>query len=111
MTPTPSSRDVPNSAEESLIDQAKADLAARLDISVQEIDVVEFRHVTWRDSSLGCPQPGRVYMQVLSDGSLIRLEAGGSVYEYHSGRGRGPFLCENPKPPAPDITPGGDADM
>ena len=36
------------------------------------------------------------YRQVPMDGALIRLAVDGKVYEYHSGGGRDPFLCEQP---------------
>ena len=35
------------------------------------------------------------YAQVLTEGTLIRLQAGGQVYFYHSGSGGEPFLCES----------------
>jgi hypothetical protein len=36
------------------------------------------------------------YKQVQVDGQLIRLESGGQIFEYHSGGGKPPFLCEKP---------------
>jgi hypothetical protein len=81
---------------ERLIDQAKEDLAQRLSIMVDEIEVLEAKAVVWPDASLGCPQPGMRYRQVPMDGALIQLQAEGKVYEYHSGGGRDPFLCEQP---------------
>jgi hypothetical protein len=77
-----------------MVMQAKEDLARRLSVKVDEIKLLEAREVTWPDSSLGCPQPGKVYSQVLQDGLLIRLEVGGRMYFYHSGEVLGPFLCE-----------------
>lgn len=81
---------------QALIDRAKADLAQRLDIPVEEIVLDEFRLVTWSDASLGCPEPGMAYAQVLVDGYLIMLRAGLGIYNYHGGGypDRGPFLCE-----------------
>jgi hypothetical protein len=83
------------------VDIAKRDLAERLSISTGQINVVEVREVTWRDGSIGCPQPGMLYKQVLVNGSLIVLEAEGTRYEYHSGAGRDPFYCAQPEPPVP----------
>jgi hypothetical protein len=74
--------------------QAKEDLAKRLNIAVDQIELVELQAVTWPDASLGCPKPGMGYIQVQQDGLLIRLRADGRIYEYHSGGGRPPFLCE-----------------
>lgn len=35
-------------------------------------------------ASLGCPQPGMVYAEVLTPGYLILLEANNDEYEYHT---------------------------
>lgn len=40
-------------------------------------------NVTWSDTSLGCPQPGQVYAQVLTPGYRITLYAPTLIYEYH----------------------------
>ena len=72
----------------------KEDLAERLDVSIDDIGLVEFALVTWGDPSLGCPQPGMKYKQVPVDGYLIRLAYEGRIYNYHGGGSRDPFLCE-----------------
>jgi hypothetical protein len=79
---------------QALVDQAKADLAKRLSVSADQIEVQDVSTVTWPDGSLGCPKPGMAYTQVLVDGMRIHLQNGGQVYDYHSGSGRAPFLCE-----------------
>lgn len=94
---------------EFLIKQAIADLSQRLNIAPESIQVLEARSVTWPDGSLGCPQPGMQYIQVLMDGAYILLNAEGKDYPYHSGGSRPPFLCEikfkDPYPPSKiDIT-------
>ena len=76
-----------------------ADLATRLGVDASKVTLVSQEEVTWSDGSLGCPQPDMSYIQVLVNGSLIILEAGGTDYEYHSGGGRGPFYCSNPIDP------------
>ena len=81
-------------AMEPLIQMARADLAGRLGVAEDEIEVLEARAVVWPDASLGCPQPGMAYIQIPFDGGLIRLEAAGLEYNYHTGGGEGPFLCE-----------------
>ncbi len=82
-----------------LVAKAKADLAGRLAIPVEAIVVVEAASVTWPDASLGCPQEGMRYAQVLTRGYLIRLRAGERDFEYHAGRGTTLVTCENPSPP------------
>jgi hypothetical protein len=76
-----------------LVLQAKEDLAQRLSIQVDQIDLVELKAVVWPDGGLGCPEPGVVYAQVQQEGLLIRLRAGKRIYPYHSGGGTLPFLC------------------
>jgi len=77
-----------------LIAQAKEDLAFRLSIPIEEIDLVELSAVVWPDGALGCPEPGVAYTQVQQEGLLIRLRAGKQIYPYHSGGGKPPFLCQ-----------------
>jgi hypothetical protein len=87
-----------------LVDQALTDLAKRLVIDAGQIEVVEVKAVVWPDGSLGCPEPGVAYTQVQREGLFIRLSVGKRVYQYHSGGGRPPFLCEHPRVPE-DGTP------
>jgi hypothetical protein len=72
---------------------AVQDLAARLSIPVDQIRVVSQRPVDWPSSALGCPQPGRMYMTVLTPGYHILLEARGVTYHSHAGEQGAPFLC------------------
>ncbi len=81
-------------ALQGLVMQAKEDLAGRLSIGVDQIDLIEAEAVVWPDSSLGCPRPGMMYTQVQHDGLLIRLRVGKRIYDYHSGGNRPPFLCD-----------------
>ena len=74
---------------------ALKDLARRLNIDLATIKVVSAEAVEWPDAGLGCPRPGMAYIQVPQDGMRIELAVDGKVYDYHSGRGRPPFLCEN----------------
>jgi hypothetical protein len=79
-----------------LVDLAVADLAQRLSIAADQIDVMEVKAVVWPDGGLGCPEPGIAYTQVQREGLLIRLRVEERLYNYHSGGGREPFLCEKP---------------
>ena len=84
---------------QSLVEKAKADLAQRLTVSVNEIILSEAISVVWPDSSLGCPEEGKTYSQVLTPGYLILLEYDGNKFEYHTNIHNYFFYCENPTPP------------
>ena len=86
-------------ASSTLVQLAQADLAKRVNVAPSEITLAEMREITWRDGSLGCPQPGMRYKQVLVNGSQIRFEVGGKSFYYHSGGGQGPFYCARPVMP------------
>lgn len=77
-----------------LVDRVVADLAARLGVAPNEVEVVEVREVEWPDSSLGCPKPGYSYLQVITPGYQIRLRAQGQTYDYRTDRGQLFVLCE-----------------
>ncbi len=94
MPATPAESTAPDAATP--VEQAKADLAERLSVDVNTIEVVESQSVTWRDGSMGCAEPGMMYPQVLVPGMRILLSVDGQAYEYHSGNDRAPFFCENP---------------
>ncbi len=66
------------------IDAATNQLAAELGIVPQSIIVVNALPVQWNDSSLGCPQPGQVYLQVVTPGYLVTLSAEEKEYNVHT---------------------------
>lgn len=80
---------------ERLVELAKQDLASRIGVDVKVIKIVSAAYVSWRDASAGCPEPGYEYAQVLTNGSLIVLQAEGTMYRYHSAGDKPPFLCES----------------
>ena len=97
MTPslsTPADQEVQN-----LIELTTQDLATRLDVPSAEISLVEATAVEWSDSSLDCPQEGMSYLQVITPGYRIVLQANNQPYEYHTNR-TGYFVhCNNRVPP------------
>lgn len=83
---------------------ARRDLAAKLEIEPEAIEVIERRRVTWRNGAMGCPEPGMAYTQALVPGYWIRLRSGEEQFDYHGARDGSPFLCpadraESPLPP------------
>jgi len=69
---------------EAVVELARADLAERKGIDKEEIVVVEVVEVDWPDTSLGCPEPGMMYLQVITPGYIILLSYAGEIYRYHS---------------------------
>lgn len=87
--------DVPEDAA-AAVAWARRDLASRLNASEDAVTLVSIEAVEWRDSSLGCPQPGQMYLQVITPGYRFALGAEGATYEYHSARGaEQAILCES----------------
>jgi hypothetical protein len=73
---------VPTEAEP-LVALSKADLAERLGISPDEIRVQRVEKTEFPDASLGVPEPGKSYIQVVTPGYIITLAAEGDTYTYH----------------------------
>ena len=61
-----------------------AELSNKLGIKPSNIKLVSYEDTIFNDSSLGCPEPGKLYAQVLTPGWKILFKANGSSYEYHS---------------------------
>jgi hypothetical protein len=76
-----------------VVELAKEDLARRLEISVSEISLISVEAVDWPDTSLGCPQPGMMYAQVITPGFRVILAAKDRTYEYHTDVERFAVLC------------------
>lgn len=72
---------------------ALADLASRLGVSPEEITVVRVRQVDWPDASLGCPEEGMAYAQVVTPGFQVLLQVDGRAFDYHAGTEGEVFLC------------------
>src|SRR5947199_8158752 len=63
---------------------ARKDLAERLKVGDDAIETSFLRPATWRDGSLGCPQPGMMYPQMVTPGFVIELTSKGKAYTYHA---------------------------
>lgn len=69
-------------APKALIDICRADLAARLNVEIKAVTVVKAEPATFPDASLGLPQPGQFYAEVITHGFRIVLEAAHTRYLY-----------------------------
>lgn len=66
-----------------LVDLAKADLMKRLGVSLDRLTVQSVEATEFPDTSLGVPEPGKMYAQVITPGYIIKLVVSGVVIEYH----------------------------
>ncbi len=58
------------------------DVAAELNVDVETLRLISVESVQWPDASLGCPQPGMVYAQVITPGwHLIFADSAGNEYD------------------------------
>ena len=90
LTPTP--------ALQELADQARQDLAGRLKISIDQIDLLRIVPAKWPYDSVGCPLPEGGTVDTSMVGYQILLSANGQEYMYHTD-GQGWIGLCNIKPP------------
>lgn len=65
----------------------RTDAARRAGAAESAVKIASVQPVTWPDASIGCPQPGMAYAQLLVPGWRVVLEAGGRRWDYHAARG------------------------
>ena len=76
-----------------------ADLSRQTGNDASGATVTKAEAVTWPDGSLGCPQPGMMYTQMVTPGYQVILELDGKTYDYRiAGEGNVIRLCEGLKP-------------
>ena len=68
----------------SAVDVAMTDAASHLSVSRDQLRLEQVTPTQWPDSSLGCPQPGLMYSQIVTPGYLIVISSGGQQLEYHT---------------------------
>ena len=86
---SPAAGSADQAAADAAIRAAISDAASRLKVASDTIQVVSVSATDWSDTSLGCPQPGMFYAQVIVQGYTIVLSAGQARVEYHADkRGR-----------------------
>ena len=73
-------------SKEDAIKRARADLAARLGVSEDEIKEDSVEQADFPDMALGAPIEDEMSGQMITTGWRIRLKAGGSSHEYRANR-------------------------
>jgi hypothetical protein len=90
-TPLPDTIEAPDVA-----DELRTKVAAEIDVSPDALTALSMERVTWRDASLGCPEPGKMYAQVLTEGwRAVYQDAQGRRIEVHATQSLETFvICE-----------------
>jgi hypothetical protein len=63
---------------------ALRDAATRLNVDPEQVQVNRLERHEWLDGSVGCPQPGMYYVQVMTPGYLVLIVGAGKQLEYHT---------------------------
>lgn len=64
-------RSKPVTSWDAEVERARAHLATELGPEAEQLEVKRIERMQWSDSSLGCPQPGKAYLPVITDGVQV----------------------------------------
>ena len=84
--------DIPLGDYMDLYFKAKQDLGERTGEDHLGAKIKSVEKVEWNDSSLGNPEPGAFYLQVITPGFKMVLESGGQFHTYHTSLDRVVFV-------------------
>ncbi len=82
-----------------IVDAALEQAAADTGMTPDDFEVDLAMQVTWNDGSLGCPEEGRSYIQVLTDGYWVVVTHDGDTYDYRSSMDAEFRMCGDGAPP------------
>jgi len=75
---------------------ARAEAAKALGVPADQVSVETVEPVQWRDASLGCAEPGKVFAPAITPGLRIVVSAAGQRREVHVDGGGRAVVCQNP---------------
>ncbi|MEO0423966.1 MAG: hypothetical protein AAF184_16630 [Pseudomonadota bacterium] len=84
-----------------IADLARSTLATELSVDPASIEVDTVQAMQWSDTSLGCPQPGFGYGQVITPGYRVALRVDGAEHFVHTNTTTRGVVCEQKTPPPP----------
>ncbi len=71
-------------------------VAAQTGLAPDQLNIISSEAVNFSDASLGCPQPGMAYPQVITPGYRVLVEGGGQNFDVRVSGKRG-RICDNPR--------------
>lgn len=86
-------------AHDAAVELARSTLAREIGCAAADVALIDAEAVDWSDSALGCPQPGMMYMQMITPGYRVTLEHAGRRYQVHTDAGQHAVRCDQVKPP------------
>lgn len=69
------------------VSAALVHVTEELDIELASVTIIKVEHKLWPDASLGIPEPGVAYVQALTSGCIMRMQAGDRTLTVHTGPG------------------------
>lgn len=78
---------------EKVVTKAKENLAQKEGVPVDNIETVSVTPIQWNDSSLGCSETGKVYLQVITSGFKVTLKVKNTLFTYHTDLENNVVLC------------------
>jgi len=75
-----------------------ADAAKRFNVAESAVVLTSAEQVTWPDGSLGCPEPGRMYTQMLVEGFRVSAKTTEGELLYHTDSRGNVANCASGKP-------------
>jgi hypothetical protein len=93
--PTPPGTPVTGDNQRTLppVKAAIEDLARQRGVDPAKVEIERVEAVEWPDMALGCPEPGRVYAQVITPGYRVALRLDGQTVVYHTDRASQVVSC------------------
>jgi hypothetical protein len=84
-----------DSLPDPVVQLALATASAQLGVPADTLVIVDWLDTDWPDSSLGCPEPGKAYAQVVTAGYLVTVDTDDAAAEVqvHTDRGSRGAIC------------------
>ena len=82
-----------------------ADAAKRFQVAEDAVVLASAEQVTWGDGSMGCPQPGRSYTQMLVPGFRVTASTTAGRMLYHTDTRGNVVTCGFPVPHGTGVEP------
>jgi len=88
-----------DSQRDAAVALAKKTLCARLGLAAAAVELQKAEAVDWPDTSLGCPEKGMMYAQMITPGYRVSLKAEGKTHDVHVAGTRA-VMCKDARKPA-----------